>query len=55
MAFRDDLRATPDATTDHDAIRQRCQQMHPDDSHACPDCRSQWIQHTETIAMTVLK
>ena len=54
-AFRNDLRASPDATAAYDAFKQRCRQRLPEGSHAYSDCQSQRIQHRETMAMAALE
>jgi len=51
LAFRDHLLRHPDVAADYDREKQRCRRLHPDDSHAYGDCKSDWVKTIETRAL----
>ncbi|WP_029247172.1 GrpB family protein [Schlesneria paludicola] len=55
LAFRDFLRQQPDVAQAYNAEKIRCQQLHPNDSHAYGDCKNAWIKQIESIAMGRMK
>jgi GrpB-like predicted nucleotidyltransferase (UPF0157 family) len=51
VAFRDFLCARPDVARAYDAEKARCRDLHPLDSHAYSDCKSNWIQRIQEEAL----
>jgi len=51
IAFRDFLRAQPDVAREYDAEKVRCRDLHPLDSHAYSDCKSDWVQRIQEESM----
>ena len=47
LAFRDHLCREPECAREYEREKLRCQRLHPDDSHAYGDCKSDWIRGIE--------
>jgi GrpB-like predicted nucleotidyltransferase (UPF0157 family) len=54
LAFRDYLRAHPQASRDYEAEKRRARNLHPADSHAYTDEKAAWVQALETQALVWL-
>lgn len=51
IAFRDYLRAYPDAAGAYEKEKRRARDMHPDDVHAYTDEKDAWIRQAEAKAL----
>lgn len=51
LAFRDFLCARPDVARAYDVEKERCRALHPLDSHAYSDCKSDWIRRIQEEAL----
>jgi GrpB-like predicted nucleotidyltransferase (UPF0157 family) len=51
IAFRDYLRAHPDAAGAYEKEKRRARDLHPDDSHAYTDEKDAWVRATEVKAL----
>ena len=51
IAFRDYLRAHPNAVSAYEKEKRRARDLHPDDSHAYTDEKAAWIRGAEAQAL----
>lgn len=51
LAFRDYMRMHPDMAKAYEAEKLRCQRLHPKNSHAYTDEKSDWIKCMEQVAL----
>lgn len=55
LAFRDYLNSHPLVAKTYDQLKARCRDLHPLDSHAYSDCKSDWIRSTEAEAIAFFR
>ncbi|MBL8866010.1 MAG: GrpB family protein [Gemmataceae bacterium] len=51
LAFRDYLRTHPDTARAYEAAKQRCRELHPEDSNAYCDAKASWIAGVLPLAL----
>ena len=51
IAFRDYLRRRPELAAEYEAVKRRCREQHPENSHDYTDCKSDWIRRVQAEAM----
>src|SRR5690606_797014 len=51
LAFRNFLLQRRDVAADYDRVKLRCQRLHPENSHAYGECKSDWIRSVEAHAL----
>lgn len=52
LAFRDYLRAHPDAAAAYAAVKIDCARRHPADAAAYAECKGNWVRSLEQIVLT---
>jgi GrpB-like predicted nucleotidyltransferase (UPF0157 family) len=55
LAFRDYLMRRPDLAGAYEAVKLRCRDEHPSNSHDYSDCKNAWIRRVEKDALAALR